>query len=70
MADDLTFTTKERDATLTYVEGNTDAGVDFVDSLLLEAMQVIDSGNIVILTADVEAIQRDAREQGLTMEPA
>lgn len=65
---DLTFTTESSDEDLTHVEGNTDAGEDFVDSLMRETLTVLDSGHVIVQTTDVAAIQVDAREQGLTME--
>lgn len=64
---DLTFT-RSGELDLTQVQGNTDDGVEFVDAYPASMMEVVDSGQIIVPTDDVAAIERAAAERDLTFE--
>jgi hypothetical protein len=63
---DLTFT-RSNELDVTQVEGNTDRGIEFVDSWFAREMMVVDAGRI-ILAGDAGACSREAERLGLTAE--
>lgn len=50
------------------VEGNSDAGVDFVDAWIGAILNVVDSGIIYVRAEDQLVIEKDAKEAGLTVD--
>ncbi len=65
MDTDLTFT-RSGELIVTQIEGNTEAGIEFVDRYFEEKMYVHDAG--VIFIPDTAAIERLALAEGLTIE--
>jgi len=66
MSADLIFT-RSGELEVTEVAGWTVAGVDFVDEVIVAVLNVVDAGRILIPTSSVEDVERQAREQGLTI---
>lgn len=64
---DLTFTSSG-ELEVTHIEGNTDEGVQFVDSLTLPVMEVVDSGRVIVPTDATGAVLAAARRNTLTVE--
>lgn len=64
---DLTFT-RSGELYVTGIDANSEAGVEFVDSILRGSLVVVDSGRVIVKTDDVPGIERDATDAGLTVE--
>ena len=65
---DLTFT-RSSEFGVSHVEGQTDAGIEFVDAYLGSPdIVVADAGRIVVPAKDAEAVEGAALNQGLSVE--
>ena len=64
---DLTLT-HSGEFDLDHVEGNTDAGVEFVDAWCSGTFSVIDAGRIILPPANAQALVEKAHDAGLTTE--
>jgi hypothetical protein len=62
---DLTFT-RSGELDVTQIEGNSEAGIEFVDIWMQPEMIVADAGRIIV--RDLEAIEAAAKREGLTIE--
>ena len=62
--DDLTFT-RSGELNVTQVEGNTTAGIEFVDRWQQDEMTVIDAGRIII--RGTQTLRAQASAEGLTI---
>lgn len=51
-----------------HIDAQTEEGEDFLDSLSMENMQVIDSGRIALLVSMRENFEEAARNSGLTVD--
>lgn len=61
---DVTLT---KSGALAHVQGETDAGVEFVDAVTVPLLAALDSGRITIPDSSVDELVREARQQGLTV---
>lgn len=56
------------DGAVATVEGDTEAGVEFVDSWLLGVLTVLDAGRVTITSEAVNDLRHTAAERGITVE--
>lgn len=64
---DLTLT-RSGELLITQAEGNTEAGIEFVDRYVGGEFFVVDAGRIILHSADIAALERHALGEGLTVE--
>lgn len=67
MTADLTLT-RNSELSVTQVEGNTEAGVEFVDAWPGSTMEVVDSGRILLPEDAIPALRQAALRGSLTIE--
>lgn len=63
---DLTIT-RNGELMIAHIEGDTDAGIEFVDAYMPDGVEfsVIDSGRILLRDEAIEALTTAARNEGL-----
>lgn len=64
---DLTFS-RSGELDVTQIEGNTDAGIEFVDAVTVFDLVVVDAGRIIVPSDNAVALQELATLDGLTVE--
>jgi hypothetical protein len=53
--------------TLAHIQGETDAGIEFVDGVVVPVLTAIDSGRIVIPESSVDGLVKEAQQKNLSV---